>query len=109
MNYKTKQLYVGGNVDLWLASWEGLKAGDEAPAWDKIGTFATVEVTGDADGVEILGSISGKDFFLLNDSDTLPLTFSSSGIKSCNDTFQSIKPKKIGPGVANVSMLIRRN
>lgn len=109
MEYKAAQVHVGGGVDLWQVNWKDIQEGDDIPFWDKIGMMATVEVTGDANGVTILGQIAGDEFFPLNDSDTLALNFVYPGIKSCNDMFRKIKPKKSGPGIATVSMLIRRN
>ena len=109
MEYKAGQVYVGGGVDLWEATWRDIQEGDDIPAWDKIGMMVTVQVTGEANGVTIVGKLGGDEFSPLNDSDTLALAFQYPGIKACNEIFRAIKPVKSGPGVATVSMLIRRN
>jgi hypothetical protein len=108
MRHKFQQL-SGSGGDLWLATWEDLAEGDDAPHYSQRGVALTAQVSRDAHGVTILGRIAGDRFFPLNDSDTLPLTFSEPGIKSCNDMFQDVKPIKVGPGVATVAMIIRRN
>ena len=109
MEYKAVQVYVGGGVDLWQVPLKDIQEDDEIPFWDKIGMTATIQVIGDANGVTIVGMIEGDEFLPLNDSDTLSLTFQYPGIKTCNDIFKAIKPIKKGPGVATVSMLIRRS
>jgi hypothetical protein len=104
MEYKAKELPGG----LSLVVWENIKEDDDAQVWDKFGTWATIEVSGDAGGVAILGSILGDTLFPLDDLDTMPLNFTRPGIKSTNAMFTRIKPQKTGSGEATVAMIIRR-
>lgn len=92
-----------------LATWQDLVETDDAPSCPVEGHYTTVQVSGDAEGVEIHGSISGEQFDPLHDRDNLPLHFSFPGIKSTGDMYRAIKPVKRGPGTATVSILIRRN
>ena len=78
MRHKFQQL-SGSGGDLWLATWEDLAEGDDAPHYSQRGVALTAQVSRDAHGVTILGRIAGDRFFPLNDSDTLPLTFTEPG------------------------------